>query len=147
MGLRPPVERLHVAAVHPQSLAAVSDGVSVLLHRQEAQRPAAAPQTTLVKKTTRGRGWKQRGWGGSPVGVGGHLGGVVFQALAVLLDGLLVLSSLHQSVALLLQSLSFFYVFVARSCRLNPSTLRNCLIKAASFSDKRESAHLLCLSA
>ena len=45
-----------------------------------------------------------------PVGVGGDLGGVVLQALAVLLDGLLVLSFLHQSVSFLFQDLTFLYV-------------------------------------
>lgn len=38
VSLSPPVECLDVAAVNPQRLVAVSDGLSVLLHRQEAQR-------------------------------------------------------------------------------------------------------------
>lgn len=47
-----------------------------------------------------------------PVGVGRELGGVEFDALAVLLYGLLVLSFLHQNVAFFLQSLCFLCVFV-----------------------------------
>lgn len=39
VSLSSPVERLDVAAVNHQSFVTVSDGVSVLLHRQVTQRP------------------------------------------------------------------------------------------------------------
>lgn len=53
----------------------------------------------------------------SPVGVGCDLSGVVFEALAVLLYGLLVLSFLHQGVAFFFQNLAFLFVFIAGSWR------------------------------
>lgn len=51
----------------------------------------------------------------SPVGVGGDLGGVVLQALAVLLNGLPMLSVLHQNVSFFFQDLTFLNVGVAGS--------------------------------
>lgn len=47
VSLGPPVESLDVAAVNHQSLVAVSHGVSVLLQRQETQRPDNTEQHTL----------------------------------------------------------------------------------------------------
>ena len=50
-----------------------------------------------------------------PVGVGCNLGGVVFEALAVLLYGFLMLPFLYQSIAFLFQGLAFLQVFIAGS--------------------------------
>lgn len=52
-----------------------------------------------------------------PVGVGCDLSGVVFEALGVLLYGLLMLSFLHQSVAFFFQGMAFLYVFITGSCQ------------------------------
>lgn len=52
---------------------------------------------------------------GPPIGVGCDLSRVVFEALAVLLYGLLVLSFLHQGVAFFFQDLAFLHVFVTGS--------------------------------
>lgn len=52
---------------------------------------------------------------GPPIGVGCDLSRVVFEALAVLLHGLLVLSFLHQSIAFFFQDLAFLHVFVTGS--------------------------------
>lgn len=50
-----------------------------------------------------------------PVGEGRDLCGVVFEALAVLLDGSFMLSFLHQGVAFILQGLASLYVLLAGS--------------------------------
>lgn len=60
---------------------------------------------SLLKETEK---WRA----GLPVSVGCDLGGVVFEALAVLLYSLLVLAFLHQRVAFFLQGLASLDVFV-----------------------------------
>lgn len=59
--------------------------------------------------------WGPGGGADPPVGVGGDLSRVVLQALAVLLDGLLVLSFPHQSVSFFFQDLTFLNVGVTGS--------------------------------